>query len=119
MNGLKLCAFEDILHLKGAIELPKNKLLDGFMKRFQEILDALDEMSDSEEMDELNAQFEDVLFLMESVDPEEADAREELEGALEEMEDLLEEYRELELGEIDQKITELEMALGMARNNLL
>jgi len=118
VNGLNLCSFGDILHLKGAIDLPKNKMLDGFMKRFQEILDALDEMSDSDEMDELNAQFEDILFLMESVDPEEEDAQEELEGALEEMEDLLEEYRELEMSEIDQKITELEMALRMARNNL-
>lgn len=98
--------------------MPKNKMLDGFMKRFQEILDALDEMSESEEMDELNAQFEDILFLMESTDPDDEDAAEELEGALEEMEDLLEEYRDLEIPEIAQKITELEMAVCMAQNNI-
>lgn len=88
------------------------------MKRFQEILDALDEMSESEEMDELNAQFEDILFLMESTDPDDEDAAEELVGALEEMEDLLEEYRDLEIPEIAQKITELEMAVRMAQNNI-
>ena len=38
------------------------------MKRFQEILDALDEMCENDEMDELNAQFEDILFLMENID---------------------------------------------------
>lgn len=96
----------------------KNKMLDGFMKRFQEILDALDEMSESEEMDELNAQFEDILFLMESTDPDDEDAAEELVGALEELEDLLEEYRDLEIPEIAQKITELEMAVRMAQNNI-
>lgn len=98
--------------------MAKNKLYDGFMKRFQEILDALDEMSESDEMDELNAQFEDTLFLMENIDADDEDAAEEFEGALEEMEDLLEEYRALEMSEISQKITELEMALKMARNNI-
>ena len=98
--------------------MPKNKLMEGFIKRFQGILDALDEMSDSEEMDELNAQFEDVLFLMESTDEEDEDAREELEGALEELDELLEEYRELDMPELAQKLTELEMAVQMVKNNL-
>lgn len=98
--------------------MPKNKLLEGFLKRFQEILDALDEFSDSDEMDELNAQFEDTLFLMESIDPDEEDAEEEIMGAIEEMEDLLDEYRELNLPEISQKVTELEMAIQMVKNNL-
>ena len=98
--------------------MAKNKLYDGFMKRFQEILDAFDELCESDEMDELNAQFEDILFLMENIDAEDEDAAEEFEGALEEMEDLLEEYKALELPEIAQKTTELEMALQMAKNNI-
>lgn len=118
MNGLNLYITEAILLLKGEIDLPKNKIADGFMKRFQEILDALDNMADSDEMEELNAQFEDVLFLMESIDAEDEDAAEEMEGALEEMEDLLEQYRDLETPGLDQKITELEMAVRMAQNNL-
>lgn len=98
--------------------MAKNKVYDGFMKRFQEILDALDEMCESDEMDELNAQFEDILFLMENIDADDEDAAEDFEGALEELEDLLEEYRELELSVIDQKITEFEMTLKMAQNNI-
>ena len=98
--------------------MPKNKLIGRFLDRFQEILDALDEISASEEMDELNAQFEDVLFLMESTDDEDEDAAEEIDGALEEMEDLLDQYRELDIPEVNQKAVELEMAIRMVRNNL-
>ena len=98
--------------------MPKNKMMEGFLKRFQSILDDFDEISDTEEMDELNAQFEDVLFLLESTDEDDEDAAEEIEGALEEMEDLLEQYRGLDMPELNQKITELEMAVQMAQNNL-
>ena len=70
---------------------------------------------------ELNAQLEDVLFLMESVDPEDADAAEEIAGALEEIDDLLAAYRELaeELPELRQQALELEMARKMAGQNLV
>ena len=98
--------------------MPKNKMMNRFLERFQAILDELDEISGSEEMDEINAQFEDVLFLMESIDEEDEDAAEEMDGALEEIEDLLEQYRELNLPEVNQKAVELEMAVQMARNNL-
>ena len=94
--------------------------LNGFLERFHGILDVLDEIEADEELDELNAQLEDVLFLMESVDVEDADAAEELAGALEEIDDLLAAYRELaeELPELRQQALELEMARKMAGQNL-
>ena len=95
--------------------------LNGFLERFQGILDELDEIDASEELEELNAQLEDVLFLMDSVDVEDADAAEELAGALEEIDDLLAAYRELsgELPELRQQALELEMARRMAGQNLV
>ena len=95
--------------------------LNGFLERFHGILDELDEIGSDEELEELNAQLEDVLFLMESVDVEDADAAEELEGALEEIDDLLAAYRELaeELPELRQQALELEMARKMAGQNLV
>jgi len=92
--------------------------LAGFCQRFQSILDALDAYDTDETLEELNAQFEDILFLMESIDDADADADEELEGALEEIEDLLDQYRETDDPEVKQKALELDMALRMARNNL-
>ena len=95
--------------------------LNGFLERFQGILDELVEIEADEELDELNAQLEDVLFLMESVDVEDADAAEEIAGALEEIDDLLAAYRELseELPELRQQALELEMARKMAGQNLV
>ena len=95
--------------------------LNGFLERFQGILDELDAFDADEELEELNAQLEDVLFLMESVDVEDADAAEEIEGALEEIDDLLAAYRELaeELPELRQQALELEMARRMAGQNLV
>lgn len=95
--------------------------LNGFLERFHVILDELDEIEADEELDELNAQLEDVLFLMESVDVEDADAAEEIAGALEEIDDLLAAYRELaeELPELRQQALELEMARKMAGQNLV
>ena len=100
--------------------MKKHSALAGFYDRFQAILDALDEYDMDEILEELNAQFEDTLFLMENIDMDEEDAADEIEGALEEMRDLCEEYRDLaqERPEISQKIAELDMVLQMAENNL-
>lgn len=100
--------------------MKKNSALAGFYDRFQAILDDLDEYDMDESLEELNAQFEDTLFLMENIDMDEEDAADEIEGALEEMRDLCEEYRDLaqERPEISQKIAELDMVLQMAENNL-
>ena len=100
--------------------MKKNSALAGFCERFQEILDVLDEFDMDETLEELNAQFEDILFLLESIDEEDADANEEIQGAIEELEGLLAEYRLLagERAELSQKVIELEMAVQMAARNL-
>jgi len=100
--------------------MKKNSALAGFHSRFQAILEEMDEFDMDETLEELNAQMEDVLFLMESIDEDDEDAAEETEGALEEIDDLLEQYRELAhvRPELNQKVLELEMAAQMAAANL-
>ncbi len=94
----------------------KNNARTGFLERFQSILDALDEFEMDEELEELNAQLEDALFLMECSE----DDVEELQGAIEEIDGLLAEYRALSerRPELRQKVLELEMAAGLAGRNL-
>ena len=94
----------------------KNNARTGFPERFQSILDALDEFEMDEELEELNAQLEDALFLMECSE----DDVEELQGAIEEIDGLLAEYRALSerRPELRQKVLELEMAAGLAGRNL-
>ena len=59
----------------------KNSALEGFQERFQSILDDFDGFEMDEELEELNAQLEDALFLLECSE----DDAEELQGAIEEM----------------------------------
>ena len=94
----------------------KNNARMGFLERFQSILDALDEFEMDEELEELNAQLEDALFLMECSE----DDVEELQGAIEEIDGILAEYRALSerRPELRQKVLELEMAAGLAGRNL-
>ena len=101
--------------------MKKNSALAGFVRRFQDILDAMDEFDEIEELEEINAEMEDTIFLMENIDEDDEDARDEIEGALEEIEDILDEYRDMkeECPAIGQKVIELEMTLQMAKNNLL
>lgn len=101
--------------------MKKNSALAGFCGRFQSILDALDEYDMDETLEELNAQLEDAIFLMESIDADDEDASEETEGALEEIADILSEYRDLarERPELSEKVNELAMAVQMAENNLI
>ena len=75
-----------------------------------------DEFEMDEELEELNAQLEDALFLMECSE----DDVEELQGAIEEIDGLLAEYRALSerRPELRQKVLELEMAAGLAGRNL-
>lgn len=96
----------------------QRKLAEGMLKRFQKILDDLDELSNSEEMDELNAQYEDTLFLAGSIGEEDDDAEDLFAGTLEELNDLLTQYRALHSPQVDQKIVEMEMAVKMAERNL-
>ena len=94
----------------------KNNARMGFLERFQSILDALDEFEMDEELEELNAQLEDALFLMECSE----DDVEELQGAIEEIDGLLAEYRALSerRPELRQKVLELEMAVELDGRNL-
>lgn len=94
--------------------------LDGFIDRFQAILDALDAMCDDDELEELNAQLEDCILLLWDADPEDADGQEEIQDALEEIAGLPDEYRDI--GGASNAILEsanaLEMAARMAQANL-
>ena len=96
------------------------KALQGFVSRFQDILDELDALDMSEELEEANAEFEDALFMLESIDPEDEDAAEELEEAFEELEALLDDYRDLDGGNpgLCECLEKFAMCLKMAQNNL-
>lgn len=100
--------------------MKKNSALAGFLTRFQALLDELDEFEMDDALEEVNAEFEDALFLLESIDDQEEDADEEIAGALEELDDLLTRYRLLaeERAELRQKALEFEMLLQMAKNTL-
>jgi len=100
--------------------MKKNSALAGFLSRFQAILDGMDEFEMDDDLEEINAQFEDALFMMETIDEDDEDAAEEIADAMEDMDDLLAQYRELseERPELGQKVLEMEMAVQMAKNNL-
>lgn len=100
--------------------------IQEFEKRFREILDQLDDLREEAEgdqadaIDEMNADFEDALFVIESISAEDDDWQEAFSDALEEFKDLLEEYRRLsesqpELAEIANR---LQMTIALAEGNL-
>lgn len=100
--------------------MKKNSALAAFHARFQQILDAFDEMEQDEDLEELNAEFEDTLFMLECIDEDDDSAEEEIADFLEDMEGLLEDYCQLaeERPELEEKLEELRMAVRMAQNNL-
>ena len=89
--------------------------LKGFVDRFRDILDTLDEFADNEDTEELNAQLEDAIFLLECADPEDKD---EVDGALEEIASLIDEYREAAETDsnAENSLRSLEMLVRMAQN---
>ena len=97
-----------------------------FEKRFRGILSELDELRDgcdgdaAESMEEMNAEFEDALFVIECADVNDEEWEEEFTDALEEFKDLLEEYRALEdeVPAIAETANRLEMTIQMAESNL-
>lgn len=97
-----------------------------FEKRFREILAQLDEFRDLcdddqiEVIEEMNAEYEDALFVIECIDANDEEWAEEFNDALEEFEDLLEGYRKLseELPEVKDAADRLDMAIRMADANL-
>ena len=90
-----------------------------FEKRFREILDDLDELREGaggdalEALDEMNADYEDALFVIESIGPEDEDWREAFADALAE-------FRELQdrMPELEDLTGRLQMAVTMAEGNL-
>ena len=92
-----------------------------FEKRFREILASLDEFRDeNEEIEEMNAEFEDSLFVIECIDVNDEEWEEEFTDALEEFRDLLDNYRDLaeEIPELNEVADRLDMAIKMAEANL-
>ena len=63
-----------------------------FEARFSKILAALDDIADGEDMEELNAEFEDALFMLSQIDPKPDDAPEEFMDALDELDALRADY---------------------------
>ena len=83
--------------------------------RFGELLSALDALECDEDLEELNAEFEDALFMLSEIDPKSEDAAEELADALEEFDALREDYaRRDDAKDIAER---LGMLIQMARNN--
>lgn len=101
--------------------MKQNTALKGFIERFHGILDAFDALDADEDREELNAEFEDAIFLLESIDPEDEDAAEEIEGALDEIDALCGDYLALTKDDADaaEIARQMEMAAQMARQNLL
>ena len=92
-----------------------------FEKKFREILASLDEFrGEDEEIEEMNAEFEDALFVIECIDVNDEEWQEEFTDALEEFKDLLESYRGLEedIPELKEAADRLDMAIKMAEANL-
>lgn len=95
-----------------------------FEKRFREILTRLDELRDaaddpvSDELDEMNADFEDALFVVECIDADSEEWQEEFSDALAEFRDLCADYRRLDVSGLSEVVERLEMAIRLAENNL-
>lgn len=98
----------------------KNGVMAGFVARFEDILARLDEFAMDEDMEELNAQLEDAIFLLDSASEDDEDAAEELGGALSEILSLAGDYAALDSGdgELSQLALEIEMAARMAAGNI-
>lgn len=75
---------------------------NAFKERYLTLLEELDELAGSDaltdeqadDLDDLNAEFEDAILLLDSLDPENTDFEEELEDALAEFDALAEDYRD-------------------------
>lgn len=91
--------------------------LKGFAERFRDILDELDDFADDDDMDELNAQLEDSIYLLECA---QTDDDEDVADALDEIASLTEEYGAYieDYPEMAQSVRALEMAVDMARKNI-
>ena len=97
-----------------------------FEARFREILDAMDaiceqaEDGDVEPLEDLNAEFEDALFMLGEIDPKDESAGEEFRDALEELDALRADYNKLStrFPALDEPARRLEMLIDMAGKNV-
>ena len=91
---------------------------DKFISRLEDILDELDEVGLTEELEELNANLEDVLFLMSKADPDDGEFADEMGDAAAELADLAGEYREIpETAALADELSAIAAQLTMALKN--
>ena len=89
-----------------------------FEKRFRALLEELDGIAEDigdEDLEDMNAEFEDALLMLSEIDPKADDATEEVADALEEFEGLKDDYaRRPDTKDIAERIG---MLIEMARGN--
>lgn len=100
-----------------------------FDRRFQEILEAMDDIQDDgladgdecEDLEELNSELEDALAFLDELDFEEAGWREDLEDTMEELDGLWESYRALavRIPAVAPVADRFRRILDMAKNNMV
>lgn len=83
--------------------------LTGLIEGYNRILADFDACGAGEEAEELNAELEDVIFLLENIDPDDEDSGGELSDALEEMDDLAAAYDRLgqDVREVNERLKAL------------
>lgn len=97
-----------------------------FEKRFREILTRMDEIKEEasddafEALEEMNAEFEDALFIIECIDTDDKEWQEEFEDALAEFADLCDEYSDWseDCPQLDAEVQRLQMVIQLAKQNL-
>lgn len=97
-----------------------------FEKRFREILTRMDEIKEEadddafEALEEMNAEFEDALFIIECIDTDDEEWQEEFEDALAEFADLCDEYSDWieDCPQLDAEVQRLQMVIQLAKQNL-
>ena len=91
--------------------------IEKFIDELNALLDELDEFSDNEDIEDLNANLEDILFML-SEPGEEDDFEEELEEAIDDLYDLADEYRDIpETAKYGDSISAIAARITMVMNN--
>lgn len=91
---------------------------DKFIVRLEDMLDELDDIELTDELEELNANLEDVLFMMSESDPEEAEFADEMGDAADELLDLAAEYRKIpETAQLADELSAIAAQLTMVLKN--
>ena len=91
--------------------------IEKFIDELNALLDELDSFSDNDEIEELNANLEDVLFMLSESD-DESDFEDELKDAIEELRDIAAGYREIpETAKYGDSISAIAARIAMVMNN--